>query len=162
MGLVQQSLVVLLPAVWLSSLLIIFQLSKSSGGSGFLDFAYLGYMFKRIDPYMWSSLGVAFAIGFSVIGAAWCVLLGRRLRPFPFFERAAPWICRRSQTSDPWARQSAWEQGRRCCSRPAPHFRNMQGYFHHRFVARRRCREGSEDHLEESDQVRRPPEQTVS
>lgn len=84
MGLVKQSLVVLLPAVWLSSLLIIFQLSKSSGGTGFLDFAYLGYMFRRIDPYMWASLGVAFAIGFSVIGAAWCAPTPRRGRTHTF------------------------------------------------------------------------------
>jgi hypothetical protein len=31
-------------------------------------------MFRQIDPYFWSALGVAFAIGLSVLGAAWCAL----------------------------------------------------------------------------------------
>ena len=57
----------------LTALLILFGLSASSGQKVFLDLQYLGYMFKQIDPYFWGSLGVALAIGLSVLGAAWCV-----------------------------------------------------------------------------------------
>lgn len=33
-------------------------------------------MLSSISPYAWGSMGVAFGLGFSIIGAAWCVLVG--------------------------------------------------------------------------------------
>ena len=72
MGLFKVFYTVGVPVSILAWLLIIFGISGSSGSGAFLDFAYLGYLFKQIDPYFWASLGVAFAIGLSVIGAAWC------------------------------------------------------------------------------------------
>jgi hypothetical protein len=74
MGLFKTFYVIGIPVSILVGLLIIFGLSASSGNGAFLDFAYLGYMFRQIDPYFWSALGVAFAIGLSVLGAAWCAL----------------------------------------------------------------------------------------
>merc|ERR1711975_186402 len=32
-------------------------------------------LFSAIDPYMWSYIGIAFALGLSVIGAAWGIFL---------------------------------------------------------------------------------------
>jgi hypothetical protein len=72
MGLFKVFYTIGLPVSVLAWLLIIFGISASSGSGAFLDFAYLGYLFKQIDPYFWAALGVAFAIGLSVIGAAWC------------------------------------------------------------------------------------------
>ena len=74
MGIIFQSFALALPVAAVTALLVMFGISKTSGGPQLLDFEYLGYMFKRIDPYLWSSLGVAFAIGLSVIGAAWYVI----------------------------------------------------------------------------------------
>ena len=72
MGIIYQSFALGLPVALATAILIVFGISKTSGGGQLLDFEYLGFMFKRIDPYLWASLGVAFAIGLSVIGAAWC------------------------------------------------------------------------------------------
>jgi hypothetical protein len=89
-------------ATLLASLLILFGLSASGGQKVFLDFAYLGYMFRQIDPYFWSALGVAFAIGLSVLGAAWCEAAtggaARRCGALPAASaaaraRVAPWRC---------------------------------------------------------------------
>ena len=73
MGLFKVFYLVGVPIAVLTSLLILFGLSASTGTKVFLDLQYLGYMFRQIDPYFWGSLGVAFAIGLSVLGAAWCV-----------------------------------------------------------------------------------------
>jgi hypothetical protein len=73
MGLFKVFYLVGVPIALLTSLLILFGLSASTGQKVFLDLQYLGYMFRQIDPYFWGSLGVAFAIGLSVLGAAWCV-----------------------------------------------------------------------------------------
>lgn len=61
-----------LPVVALASVFILFGISASSGRSTFLDLPYLGYLLRSIDPYFFAALGVAFAIGLSVLGAAWC------------------------------------------------------------------------------------------
>lgn len=90
MGLFKVFYLVGVPIALLTSLLILFGLSASTGQKVFLDLQYLGYMFRQIDPYFWGSLGVAFAIGLSVLGAAWCVqatlvagTAPRPLRPGP-------------------------------------------------------------------------------
>ena len=74
MGLLRVFALIGVPVSILASLLILFGLSASSGQGVFLDLTYLGYNFRQIDPYFWSALGVAFAIGLSVLGAAWCAL----------------------------------------------------------------------------------------
>jgi hypothetical protein len=38
-----------------------------------------GDVLSNISPYAWGSMGVAFGLAFSVVGAAWCVLK----RPLP-------------------------------------------------------------------------------
>lgn len=37
----------------------------------FIDYPWLWLLFRSISPYFWSALGVAFAVGFSILGAAW-------------------------------------------------------------------------------------------
>jgi len=75
MGLFKVFYLVGVPMGLLTALLILFGLSASSGQKVFLDLQYLGYMFKQIDPYFWGSLGVALAIGLSVLGAAWGIFI---------------------------------------------------------------------------------------
>ena len=70
-------LLVLTSAVWVAGLLVVvFGISANraeQSGNKLIDFGYLGFLFMRINPYMFAAFGIAFAIGFSVLGAAWCV-----------------------------------------------------------------------------------------
>lgn len=37
----------------------------------FIDWPWLWFLFRNINPYFWASVGIALAIGMSVLGAAW-------------------------------------------------------------------------------------------
>ena len=38
----------------------------------FIDWPYLWFLFRHINPYFFAVLGVALCVGMSVLGAAWC------------------------------------------------------------------------------------------
>ncbi|EEH53059.1 H+-or Na+-translocating f-type, v-type and A-type ATPase superfamily [Micromonas pusilla CCMP1545] len=42
---------------------------------GIIDWRYLAFLFENVDPYFFASAGVAAAIGLSVLGAAWGILI---------------------------------------------------------------------------------------
>jgi hypothetical protein len=42
-----------------------------------VDFGYLAFLFRRINPYMFAAFGIASAIGLSVLGAAWYAEAGK-------------------------------------------------------------------------------------
>jgi len=54
---------------------IVFVFFPILGGTVFPQFYEFYYMFGDIDPYAFAALGVAFAIGLSIIGAAWGIFL---------------------------------------------------------------------------------------
>jgi V-type H+-transporting ATPase proteolipid subunit len=54
---------------------IVFIFFPILGGTVFPQFKELYLMFGDIDPFAFGALGVAFAIGFSIIGAAWGIFL---------------------------------------------------------------------------------------
>ena len=91
-------LLVLTSAVWVAGLLVVvFGISANraeQSGNKLIDFGYLGFLFKRINPYMFAAFGIAFAIGFSVLGAAWCVppklKSAPRDPPFPLTRQTNP------------------------------------------------------------------------
>ena len=68
-------LLALVSSVFTTGLLVtVYGISKSGPDSEkLLDFKYLGFLFRQINPYMFTAMGIASAIGFSVLGAAWCV-----------------------------------------------------------------------------------------
>lgn len=37
----------------------------------FIDYAWLWLLFRATSPYFWTTFGVAFAVGMSILGAAW-------------------------------------------------------------------------------------------
>jgi hypothetical protein len=39
----------------------------------FIDYDWLWFLFRHISPYFWAALGVALAVGMSILGAAWSV-----------------------------------------------------------------------------------------
>ncbi|KAF5842018.1 vacuolar proton-ATPase subunit C [Dunaliella salina] len=41
----------------------------------FIDWDWLWLLFHSISPYFWAAMGVAFAIGLSVLGAAWGIFI---------------------------------------------------------------------------------------
>ena len=78
-------LLILASAVFTASLLLlVFGIShgrREQSGDKLVDFAYLGLLFRSVNPYFFAALGIAAAIGFSVLGAAWCVFrVSRRAR----------------------------------------------------------------------------------
>ena len=38
-----------------------------------VDWAYLGFLFRHVNPYLFTAMGISSSIGLSVLGAAWCV-----------------------------------------------------------------------------------------
>lgn len=67
-------LLALVSTVWTVGLIVtVYGVSKSGPGGEdkLLDFQYLGFLFRQINPYMFTAMGIASAIGFSVLGAAW-------------------------------------------------------------------------------------------
>ena len=78
-------LLILASAVFTASLLLlVFGIShgrREQSGDKLVDFAYLGLLFRSVNPYFFAALGIAAAIGFSVLGAAWCVFRASRRTP---------------------------------------------------------------------------------
>ena len=77
-------LLILASAVFTASLLLlVFGIShgrREQSGDKLVDFAYLGLLFRSVNPYFFAALGIAAAIGISVLGAAWCVFrISRRI-----------------------------------------------------------------------------------
>ena len=69
-----------------SLLLLVFGIShgrREQSGDKLVDFEYLGLLFRSVNPYFFAALGIAAAIGFSVLGAAWCVFLATRRFLYP-------------------------------------------------------------------------------
>merc|ERR1712205_61113 len=48
---------------------------RKQSGDKLVDFAYLGVLFRSVNPYFFAALGIAAAIGFSVLGAAWGIFI---------------------------------------------------------------------------------------
>ena len=61
-------------ALWTLTLVLIVQGTRTEG-SGLIDWARLWVLFTRINPYFFAALGIAAAVGLSVAGAAWGILI---------------------------------------------------------------------------------------
>ena len=87
-------LLILASAVFTASLLLlVFGIShgrREQSGDKLVDFAYLGLLFRSVNPYFFAALGIAAAIGFSVLGAAWCVFCVSRRTCDPSASKGSP------------------------------------------------------------------------
>ena len=74
-------LLVLTSAIFsLGLILVVFGISAfraDASGNALVDFGYLAFLFRRINPYMFAAFGIASAIGLSVLGAAWYAEAGK-------------------------------------------------------------------------------------
>lgn len=41
----------------------------------FIDYDWLWFLFRNMSPYFWSAMGVALAVGMSILGAAWGIFI---------------------------------------------------------------------------------------
>lgn len=55
--------------------LFLYGVNLTAPGDSFINWSYLYNAFAFIDPYLLSGLGVAMAIGLSVLGAAWGIFI---------------------------------------------------------------------------------------
>lgn len=46
-------------------------MAAAAASVGYIDWAYLAFLFTNISPYFWSSIGIALCVGLSILGAAW-------------------------------------------------------------------------------------------
>ena len=80
-------LLVLTSAIFsLGLILVVFGISAfraDASGNALVDFGYLAFLFRRINPYMFAAFGIASAIGLSVLGAAWYAEAGKTPRRSP-------------------------------------------------------------------------------
>mmetsp|Transcript_15932 Transcript_15932/g.22007 ORF Transcript_15932/g.22007 Transcript_15932/m.22007 type:complete len:212 (+) Transcript_15932:229-864(+) len=58
-----------------ASILLLYGFNVSAPGNNFINWEYLGDLFRFVDPYLLAGLGVAMAIGLSVLGAAWGIFI---------------------------------------------------------------------------------------
>ena len=76
MAILNGNLLILVSSVWTIGLIVtVYGISSSTESGRFLDWPYLGFVFRQINPYFFAAVGIACAIGLSVLGAAWCVSL---------------------------------------------------------------------------------------
>ena len=61
-------------ALWTFTIVLIVRGTRTEG-SGFIDWARLWVLFTRINPYFFSAMGIAAAVGLSVAGAAWGIFI---------------------------------------------------------------------------------------
>jgi hypothetical protein len=64
------------PAYWLylpTTIATVCFLIAVGSPNRFIDYAWLWLLFRATSPYFWSAYGVAFAVGMSILGAAWWV-----------------------------------------------------------------------------------------
>jgi V-type H+-transporting ATPase proteolipid subunit len=105
-------LLVLTSAIFsLGLILVVFGISAfraDASGNALVDFGYLAFLFRRINPYMFAAFGIASAIGLSVLGAAWYAEAGkprddRPSRPLDASTRrgSASFLSSRTQTKCP-------------------------------------------------------------
>ena len=74
MAILNGNLLILVSSVWTIGLIVtVWGISASTESGRFLDWVYLGFIFRQINPYFFAAVGIACAIGLSVLGAAWCV-----------------------------------------------------------------------------------------
>lgn len=75
-GILNERSIPVLAALWTLTLVLIVRGTRVEEGSALgIDWARLWLLFTRINPYFFSALGIAAAVGLSVAGAAWGIFI---------------------------------------------------------------------------------------